>query len=342
MNLLDFFFIISGTLLFFISLDIAKKQRFNALHFFVFLSVSLWLLAFTFFPQILQAVGNFFGIARGADVLVYISIIFLLYFSLLLLSKHMETKEGITKLIRELALEESWKREIKWKEVFIIPSYNEWVHLFTTLKTILDAWYHNIIVINDGSNDNTKRLSKSFDSRIIFLHHINNRGQWAALETWFEYVRRFADVTYVVTFDADWQHSLDDLDSFYQKFRLNSDLEIVFGSRFLWSTVDMPLVRKLTLIGAKVFTKILSSQVKLTDTHNGFRVMKKITLDKLNILIDGMWHASEIIDIVSQKKIPYDEVPITVYYTKYSLEKWQSSGNAFWIVLRFIWTKFFR
>jgi hypothetical protein len=43
----------------------------------------------------------------------------------LLLSKHVENKEALTSLIRELAIENSSKKRIKGKEVFIIPSYNE-------------------------------------------------------------------------------------------------------------------------------------------------------------------------------------------------------------------------
>jgi hypothetical protein len=43
----------------------------------------------------------------------------------LLLSKHVENKEALTSLIRELAIENSSKKIISGKEVFIIPSYNE-------------------------------------------------------------------------------------------------------------------------------------------------------------------------------------------------------------------------
>jgi len=55
-----------------------------------------------------------------------------------------------------------------------------------------------------------------------------------------------------------------------------------------------------------------------------------------------MGHASEIIDIISSKKIKFAEVPVTIKYTDYSLKKGQSSSNAINIALRFIWNKFFR
>ena len=67
---------------------------------------------FTFFPGVLDGVGRLFGIQRGADVLVYSSIIFLLYFSLLLLSKVESGREDITRLVREIALQNSTKKKL--------------------------------------------------------------------------------------------------------------------------------------------------------------------------------------------------------------------------------------
>ncbi len=113
MTLLEFFFIISWIIIFVIWLDIAKKQRFNALHFLVFLWVWAWLLTFTFFPDILQSIWNVFWVARWADVLVYAAIIFLLYFVLLLLRKVEKNKEDLTKLVREIAILEC-KDKKKW------------------------------------------------------------------------------------------------------------------------------------------------------------------------------------------------------------------------------------
>ena len=52
-------------------------------------------------------VGKFSGVQRGADVLVYSSIIFLLYFVLLLLDKTERNKEDITRMMREMAILES-------------------------------------------------------------------------------------------------------------------------------------------------------------------------------------------------------------------------------------------
>ncbi|MDP2104017.1 MAG: DUF2304 domain-containing protein [Candidatus Gracilibacteria bacterium] len=111
MNLLQAFFIVSGVVISIIAFDIAKKQKFNALHFLVFIGIGAGLLVFTFFPQVLDLMGRIFGIQRGADVLVYVSIIFLLYFVLLLLNKTEKNREDVTRLVREIGVLEDKFRE---------------------------------------------------------------------------------------------------------------------------------------------------------------------------------------------------------------------------------------
>ena len=107
MNLLQLVFVISGVIIFILALDISRRQKFNALHFLVFLSVGAGLLVFTFFPGILDVIGRIFWLPRGADLLVYVSIIFLMYFVLLLLAKTEKNREDITRLVREVAILES-------------------------------------------------------------------------------------------------------------------------------------------------------------------------------------------------------------------------------------------
>lgn len=342
MNLLQIFFIISGLIIFILALDISRKQKFNALHFFVFLFVWGGLLVFTFFPSFLDALWKIFGLQRGADLLVYASIIFIFYFILLLLRKTEENISDMTELVRELALNNANIKNIKGKEVFIIPSHNEAQVLDTTIRSIYKAWYKHVIIVDDGSTDGTDYVLEKYRKKVVVLKHMKNRGQWASLETWFEYVRRYADVDYVVTFDADGQHDIDDLKTFEKYLELHPEVDILLWSRFLWNGEHgIPLLRKGILKLGIVFTYFLS-QIKLSDTHNGFRVIKKSFIYDLKITIDGMWHASEILDIVASKKIQFREVPVTIKYTDYSLMKWQSSGNAFKIALRFIWNKFFK
>ncbi len=342
MSVLQIFFIVSGLIIFISAFDIAKRQKFNALHFFVFLMVGSGLLLFTIFPKTLEILWSIFGLQRWADALVYGSIIFIFYFILLLLRKTEDNLTDVTYLVREIALENRNIRFLKSREVFIIPSYNEWAILIKTIESIYKKGYKNIIVVDDGSRDNTQELLAKYSKKIVILKHLKNRWQWASLETGFEYIRRYSTVDYVISFDADGQHDIDDLKTFEKHLKTYPDIDVFLGSRFLWDGIwNIPFSRKCILKLGIMFTFFLS-KIRLSDTHNGFRVIKRPVLDDLHISIDGMWHASEILDIIATKKIAFREVPVTINYTEYSKAKWQSSGNALNIGLRFIWSKFFK
>lgn len=342
MNLLQIFFIISWIILFIISIDVAKKQKFNALHFLVFIWVGAWLVAFTFLPNLLNTIWWFFWLQRWADLLVYSSIIFLMYFSILLLNKVEQSREDFTKLVREIAIANSKKEIVSWELCFVVAAYNEEKVISETIENLIKNNYKNIIVVNDGSKDRTLEILRKYENKIIILTHYKNRGQWAALETWFEYLRRYGKVEYVCTYDADWQHRLSDLPKFLEAFKKDNNLQIVLWSRFITKTnTNVSLSRKIILKLWILFTFFISN-IKLTDSHNWYRVMKLETLKNISITIDWMWHASEIVDIIATNHLKFKEIPVDILYTDYSMSKWQSSWNAINIALKTIWYKFFK
>jgi hypothetical protein len=53
------------------------------------------------------------------------------------------------------------------------------------------------------------------------------------LETGFEYLRRYSKTEYVITFDADGQHYIEEAKNFIEELDREKDIEIIFGSRFL-------------------------------------------------------------------------------------------------------------
>ena len=103
MTLLQIVFITSGFIIFLIGIDIARKQKFNFLHIFIFIGISIALVIFTLYPSILNKFWKLFWVQRWADVLVYLSIIFLLYFVLFLFNKIEKIKQDNTNIVREMA-----------------------------------------------------------------------------------------------------------------------------------------------------------------------------------------------------------------------------------------------
>ena len=343
MTLLQIFFILSGAIISIIALGIARRERFNALHFLVFLGVGGGLLFLGFFPGFVDAIGRIFWAARGADVLVYASIVFLFYFVLTIFDKIEKQNTTFSKLIRNLALEQSNKKNLEWEITLVIPAYNEARRIQEVIMRISKAGYKNCIIIDDGSQDGTSRVIEWMNDRnIVLLKHLQNLGQWAALETWFEYARRFSKTQFIATFDADGQHDIEDIRLAINALNTNKDIIIMLGSRFIkkehHSTI--PFSRKIIIKLGIIFTYLLSG-ISLTDTHNGFRVFRKELLDKLSLSMSGMEHASEFLDLIAKKKIRYQEIPTHIKYDEYSLSKGQKSSNAFRIAFRMICKKFF-
>lgn len=145
--------------------------------------------------------------------------------------------------------------------IFLIRAYNEATRIAAVIESILQAGYVNILVVDDGSKDNTLEILSRFPGLHI-VHHPFNRGGGAALETGFEYIRRNGEelgIDYVVTFDADGQHHIEDLPVFIKAFEKDPTLDLVLGSRFIVQTnTNVPLFRRLTLLGGQFFTLFIS------------------------------------------------------------------------------------
>ena len=141
-------------------------------------------------------------------------------------------------------------------------------------------------------------------------------------------------IGFVVTFDADGQHCVEDIAAMVEPI-LRGTCEITLGSRFLGTSENVPPSRKLTLRLAVLFTRIFSG-VKLTDAHNGLRAFSRAAAGKIQIKLDRMAHASELIDQIKRSGLPFTEVPVRIRYTEYSLGKGQTARGALQIVVQYL------
>jgi glycosyltransferase involved in cell wall biosynthesis len=227
-------------------------------------------------------------------------------------------------------------RESQRKGVFIvIPAYNEAASIADVVASVREV-YPNVVVVDDGSADETGALA--LRAGATRLRHVVNRGQGAALQTGIEHaIAQGAEV--VVTFDADGQHAVDDIEKMIAPI-LEGTVDITLGSRFLGQRPDMPRARRLLLAGGLLFTR-WTSGAKLTDTHNGLRAFSRRAASQIRIRLDGMAHASELLDYVHFSGLAYREVPVRIQYTAYSLAKGQRSSGAIRIVFDYFMDKFF-
>jgi polyprenyl-phospho-N-acetylgalactosaminyl synthase len=220
------------------------------------------------------------------------------------------------------------------KIFFVIPAYNEGKSIIKVIRELQGAGYREIVVIDDGSADNT--YSEAEKCRVHVLRHIINRGQGAALKTGIDFaLKNRADV--IVTFDSDGQHRVEDLPGMLKPV-LDGKVDVTLGSRFLTKT-NIPLGRKILLKGS-VVVQWLFYGVRLSDAHNGFRVLSRKAAQMINIDSDRMEHASEIVEEIAKKELRYKEVPIVIRYTDYSLAKGHGSfGQALKVLFKMLLRK---
>jgi hypothetical protein len=143
----------------------------------------------------------------------------------------------------------------------------------------------------------------------------------------------------IVTFDADGQHRVEDIDRLVAPIA-GGEVEVTIGSRFLEGGRSVPVGRRLLLWCATWFTR-LTSGARVTDAHNGLRALSRASAEKLDLKLDRMAHASEIIDQILQMRMSLREVPVHVRYTEYSMSKGQRSSAALRIAFEYLWGKLF-
>jgi len=213
----------------------------------------------------------------------------------------------------------------------IIPMYNEETTIRGVILEIKERYPEfEIIVIDDGSEDNSYKEAEV--KGVWLLKHLINLGQGAAIQTGIEFARR-KNIKYIVTFDADGQHSADDIKEFVTL--LKSGYDIVLGSRFLGEAKNISIVKKYFLKLSRVFT-FFSTGIWLTDSHNGFRAINIGDFPDFNLTENRMAHASEIIDLMKKLKMRYIEKGCVIKYTDYSQRKGQSMLNAVGIIIEYI------
>lgn len=204
----------------------------------------------------------------------------------------------------------------------VIPLYNEATVIASVVEGLLPS-FPNVVCIDDGSTDGSGDIARSAGAKVVT--HPINLGQGASLQTGFEYALSHS-AEYVVTFDADGQHRVVDAVAMVDRAR-EEDFAIVFGSRFLDDRTKPGILKKIVLKTAVWVTNV-TTRTKLTDAHNGLRVIRRDALLQVKLRQDRMAHGTEIVVQLGRTKLPFAEQPVEVLYTDYSKAKGQSLLNS--------------
>lgn len=162
------------------------------------------------------------------------------------------------------------------KHLIVIPAYNEEASLRQTLASLQTlTGEYEILVVNDGSRDNTGALAlDAARSSVLPLHVINlplNSGIGVAVQAGYLFAQQKACYQYVIQFDADGQHDAASIPGLVEACE-QKQLDLCVGSRFLQDDGGFrstPMRR----VGIRFFAWLISllSGVKVTDPTSGFR-----------------------------------------------------------------------
>ncbi|HLQ80137.1 MAG TPA: glycosyltransferase family 2 protein [Brachybacterium sp.] len=211
---------------------------------------------------------------------------------------------------------------------FVVPLFDEGAVIGDVIRD-LRTRYPLVVCVDDGSQDGSAAIAEAAGASVV--RHPFNLGQGAAIKTGIDYALRDPQMRQVVTFDADGQHQVDDAAAMIA-LRESAGVDVVLGSRFLDARTTPGLIKRLVLRGA-VWYSNLTSGVKLTDAHNGLRVLGREVCERMTIEQNRMAHASEIVEEIGRHGFTVAEHPVHILYTDYSRSKGQSVLNSVNIVI---------
>lgn len=189
----------------------------------------------------------------------------------------------------------------------ILPAFNEEVAIGSIILRCKQQ-VDQVIVIDDGSTDNTSQVAELAGAEVI--RHHKNMGKGAALKSGFEAAR---DYDVVVTIDSDAQHNPDEIPLLVAPI-LAGKADVVNGSRYITGTDEnTPAYRR---VGQKVLDKAtnISSGLDITDTQSGYRAFSAESLSHFRFEEKGFGVESEMLVDAANAGLKVVEVQIGVRY----------------------------
>lgn len=191
----------------------------------------------------------------------------------------------------------------------IIPVFNEEntiEEIVRRVERVSLPLEKEIIVVDDGSFDNTKKILKKLKQHYNFIleEHQENQGKGAAVRTG---VKK-ATGDFVIIQDADLEYNPNEYPRLI-KTLLNGEAEIVYGSRNVYQN---PRFSKIYFLGGKFLTLIFNFLygVKLTDINTGYKIFRKGILESLDLKEKKFCFCEEVTAKAVKKRYKIKEIPI--------------------------------
>lgn len=194
------------------------------------------------------------------------------------------------------------------KTCVIIPTYNNAATLGAVISDVA-AYTRHIIVVNDGSTDNTLSVLEAFPF-VQLISYPQNVGKGWALRKAFTYAIE-KGYQYAISIDSDGQHFAKDLPAFLDKIEKEPG-SLIIGAR----NMNQDSVPGKSSFGYKFsnFWFRVETGIKCPDTQSGYRLYPLEPLKKMRLLTKKYELEIEVIVRLAWKGVPVTAVPVTVYY----------------------------
>lgn len=213
------------------------------------------------------------------------------------------------------SMEEKKISDTSEKVWIVIPLYHEETVVRSVIEEIRKSGFGNIIIVDDGSHDNTFNEAKK--TGVVTLRHRINRGKGAATRTGIEAAKVLgADI--VITMDGDGQHNPEDIRALIQPIQ-SKKVDVALGTR-LTDTRGMPFYKIIGNYIGNFFTWYFYG-LWVSDSQSGFRAYSRHAVDVIDTRTDRYEYDSEVIREIRMHRLKFKEIPITVRYTHYSEHK---------------------
>ena len=190
----------------------------------------------------------------------------------------------------------------------LIPTYNNAGTIAQLIHNVSE-YTISILVVNDGSTDDTLSIIKTFP-HVKVLSYEKNIGKGWALRQGFQFAVQ-SGFDYSISIDSDGQHFPKDLQAFITDLSANGPA-IVIGAR----NMDQASVPGKSSRGNKIssFWFQVETGVRMPDTQSGFRLYPVHLLKEMKWITRKFEFEIEVLVRSSWKGIPIRSVPVTVYY----------------------------
>ena len=191
----------------------------------------------------------------------------------------------------------------------VIPSYNNGGTVADVARRALEQ-LPNVIIVNDGSRDDTASVLEKASLPVTVLTHSENKGKGTALRTGLEYARS-KGYRYAITLDSDGQHYPEDIPVFLEAIETHPG-SLVLGSRNLQSE-NMPGRNTFANRFSNFWFRVQTAQ-DIPDTQTGFRAYPLDSLPDLGLLTSRYEAELEMLVFSAWRGTELVPVPIRVYY----------------------------